>query len=147
MTDERTSTGAPLDAAEAALLAALRAQGLHQLAAMALFCFGESRGDAEAALKELKAAQVVDELAPWPGARDWDPAFEPGLLERVDPAARARLEELAPAAARAFMGRARSVTGDEIQGWYAERGLSVGILLLGGDQVFERIELVGIGLP
>jgi hypothetical protein len=53
MTNERTAGGAPLDPDEAALLAALRARGLNELAEMALFCFGESYGHAPTALREL----------------------------------------------------------------------------------------------
>jgi len=53
MTDERTAGGAPLDPGEAALLAALRARGLNELADMALHCFAESYGHAPTALREL----------------------------------------------------------------------------------------------
>lgn len=56
MTNERTAYGAPLDPQEAALLAALRARGLNELAEMALYCFGESYGHAPTALREFEAA-------------------------------------------------------------------------------------------
>jgi hypothetical protein len=56
---ERTAYGAPLDAEEAALLAALRARGLNELAEMALHCFGESYGHAPTALRELQAPPLA----------------------------------------------------------------------------------------
>ncbi len=56
VTDERTAYGSPLDPEEAALLAALRARGLNELAEMALHCFGESYGHAGTALREFEAA-------------------------------------------------------------------------------------------
>jgi hypothetical protein len=59
MIDERTAGGAPLDPEEAALLAALRARGLNELAEMALWCFGESYGHAPTALRELRAFDRV----------------------------------------------------------------------------------------
>jgi hypothetical protein len=56
MAEERTAYGAPLDPEEAALLAALRARGLNELAEMALWCIGESYGHAGTALREFEAA-------------------------------------------------------------------------------------------
>jgi len=71
MTEERTIGGAPLDPPEAALLAALRARGLHALAEIAMLAFNDDRGDAAQALAELTAwskegtcQQCAEALAP-----------------------------------------------------------------------------------
>ncbi len=62
--DERTAYGAPLDPEEAALLAALRARGLNEIAEMALHCFGESYGHAPTALRELEASSPSPSPSP-----------------------------------------------------------------------------------
>lgn len=55
MSEERARGGAPLDPEEAALLSALRARGLVELAEMALYSLGDSVGNAAAALREMQA--------------------------------------------------------------------------------------------
>jgi hypothetical protein len=73
MTDERTAYGAPLDPEDAALLAALRARGLNELADMALHCIGESYGHAPTALREFEAA--LPPLLPAPAPEPCAMAF------------------------------------------------------------------------
>jgi hypothetical protein len=92
VTDERDRYGAPLDAEEAALIAALRARGLNELAQMALYCFGQSYGHAPTALAQLEALFVAVRQPRVPNQLTDE-------VKRLDPrfaAAMARVFELAP---------------------------------------------------
>jgi hypothetical protein len=129
LTNERTAGGAPLDPEEAALLAALRARGLNELAEMALHCFGESYGNAGTALREFEAAPPptcslgLAHVSLTPGAQCPScffiaPKLPPeiaavhaatekawGAAQERRAAAMTRLAELEPARREAFEGR------------------------------------------
>ena len=169
MTDERAAGGAALDPEEAALLAALRARGLNELAEMALFCFGESYGHAGTALREFEAAPppacslglahasltpgaqcpscqfIAPELPPEVAAVH-EAAFKAGEAlqrkrdEQKELAAK-RVAQLQPAAEEFFRGYAGGRTAQLVRSWFLGQGVEVDVTIRNGDFVLDPIRL------